>query len=270
MISLGLDGKIAIVTGGSAGIGFAIASELAEAGVAVVLADVAEEGAAKAEMLRGRGAKAHFVRTNVAVSNDVVTLVDEVMASFGRIDILVNNAGIYPRGGLLDTSEEMWDRVMDINLKSMFLCSQAVVPHMKKQGKGSIVNLSSSHAFIGLPELLAYSVSKGGISTLTRNLAGALARDRIRVNGVNPGWVATEKELAERQEAGQSLEWLIERGKELPLGRMQTGQDAANAVLFLVSDLADQVTGQIIHADGGKEVATLFDDRSLEVRKEVL
>ncbi|MDG0810034.1 SDR family NAD(P)-dependent oxidoreductase [Cohnella rhizosphaerae] len=170
---------------------------------------------------------------------------------------------------MLDTTAGTWDRVMETNLKSMFLCCKACVPHMKRQGQGAIVNLGSSHAQVGLPELLAYSVSKGGVSTLTRNLAGAHARDRIRVNCVNPGWVLTEKELAEREAAGQSSDWIRERGRSLPLGRLQTGQDAANAVLFLVSRYAEQITGQIVNVDGGKEVASMFDDSTGHAAKEV-
>ncbi|NHN34260.1 SDR family oxidoreductase [Paenibacillus sp. S3N08] len=129
---------------------------------------------------------------------------------------------------------------------------------------GAIINMSSSHAAVGLPELFAYSVSKGGLSTLTRNLAGALTADRIRVNGINPGWVATERELEVRAANGQSHEWLVEKGKTLPLGRLQTGEDAAAVAVFLASEYASQITGQIIQVDGGKEVATMFDDRSLD------
>lgn len=264
MVELQLYGKAAVLTGGAGGIGYAIAEKLAGAGVSVVLADVSAEGELKAEKLRAKGYKAQFVHTDISDEKSTEAMAAEAVRSFGGIDILINNAGIYPRAHLLETTVEMWDRVMDINLKGMFLSCKAVVPFMQKGGAGAIVNLGSSHANVGLPELFAYSVSKGGVSTLTRNLASALAPHRIRVNTVNPGWVATEKEIAERERNGQTIEDLIETGKKLPLGRMQTAEDTASMVLFLVSDLASQITGQIIDIDGGKQVATLFDDRSLK------
>ncbi|WP_168735392.1 SDR family NAD(P)-dependent oxidoreductase [Cohnella fermenti] len=268
MLSIDLSGQSAVVTGGGAGIGYAIAAALAEAGAAVTLADISPDGEAKARHLQEQGGTAQFVLGDAASEEDALRAAEAAVNAYGGIDILVNNAGIYPRGGLLDTTAEVWDRVMEINLRSMFLCCKAVIPHMQQRGRGAIVNLGSSHAAVGLPELLAYSVSKGGVATLTRNLAGAHARDRIRVNCVNPGWVLTEKEQAEREAAGQSADWVRERGRALPLGRLQTGRDAANAVLFLVSSFADQITGQILNVDGGKEVASVFDDSAGSDSKE--
>lgn len=259
-----LIGNAAIVTGGAAGIGLAIAKTLANAGASVLIVDIAEEGEERAKQLRAEGANVHFARADVRKAEQVSRAVQTAAETFGAVDILVNNAGFYPRAMLLDTTEELWDSVMELNLKSMFLFSKAAVPHMKERG-GAIVNMSSSHAEVGLPELFAYSVSKGGVNTLTRNLANALARYRIRVNCVNPGWVATEKELAERAANGQTLDDLAEMGKGLPLGRMQTGEDTAAAVLYLVSDEASQVTGQFLNVDGGKSVM-MFDDSSLEKR----
>lgn len=267
MLDWQLNGKTAIVTGGAAGIGYSIVRRLAEAGVSVMIADVAGQAQAKAERLREEGCPADCAIVDITREADAERMAEAAVRAFGGIDILINCAGIYPRGGLLETTEAMWDQVLGVNLKGMFLCCKAVVPYMQERGGGAIVNLGSSHATTGLPELFAYSVSKGGVSTLTRNLAGALAPSRIRVNCVNPGWVATEKEITEREAKGQSLEWLLEKGKSLPLGRMQTGDDTAAITLFLVSGLAAQITGQIIHVDGGKEVATLFDDRSHDVAK---
>lgn len=257
-----LSGKTAIVTGGAFGIGYSIAETLSNAGASVLIADISPQGEEKAAMLRNKGRNAAFVQVDVRKSEQVEQAVQAAIEQFGGIDILVNNAGAYPRAHLLDTTEEMWDQVMDLNLKSMFLFCKATVPHMKQKG-GAILNMSSSHAEVGLPELFAYSVSKGAINTLTRNLAGGLAPYRIRVNCVDPGWVATEKELEERGANGQTLEDLIEEGKKLPLGRMQTGQDTAAAVLYFVSDEASQVTGQFLHVDGGKSVY-MFDDKSLD------
>ncbi|WDH83324.1 SDR family NAD(P)-dependent oxidoreductase [Paenibacillus urinalis] len=263
MLDLQLNGKTAIVTGGAGGIGFHIAQALAESGVNLVLADITEDGEYKAEQLRGLGIQAFFVRTDLRDSKQVDRLAAETKQLLGGIDILINNAGIYPRAELVNTTDELWDEVMSVNLRAMFYCCRAVVPQMKLRGQGAIVNIGSSHAAVGLSELFAYSVSKGGVVTLTRNLAGALARDQIRVNCVNPGWVATEKELAVRALNGQTLDWLQNKGKLLPLGRLQTGEDTASIVLFLVSGLANQITGQIVNVDGGRDVGSTFDNRSL-------
>lgn len=257
--------KTAIVTGGAWGIGYAIAKSLAEAGASVMIADLSEQGEQQAARLRAEGLHVEFVRTDARLEGQVTHAVGATLSRYGSLDILVNNVGCYPRALLSETTEQLWDNVMTLNLKSMFLFSKAAVPYMEKAGGGAIVNLGSSHAEVGLPELFAYSVSKGAIVTMTKNLAGALASKRIRVNCVNPGWVATEKEIAEREANGQSVEWLQERGKQLPLGRMQTGEDTAALVSFLVSDLASQITGQFIHVDGGKSVSMGFDDRSHEL-----
>jgi len=257
-----LTGKAAIVTGGAAGIGFAIAKALTDAGASVLIVDISEDGERRAEQLRAGGANARFAKADVRKAEQVNEAVQTAVKHYGTVDILVNNAGFYPRALLLDTTEQLWDDVMELNLKSMFLFSKAVVPYMQLRG-GAIVNMSSSHAEVGLPELFAYSVSKGAVNTLTRNLANALARYKIRVNCVNPGWVATEKELAERAANGQTLDDLAEMGGRLPLGRMQTGEDTAAAIVYLVSDAASQVTGQFLNVDGGKSVV-MFDDSAIE------
>jgi NAD(P)-dependent dehydrogenase (short-subunit alcohol dehydrogenase family) len=167
------------------------------------------------------------------------------------VDILVNCAGIFPRADLLETDEELWDKVMDINLKGVYLCCRAAVPLMKKRGGGSIVNIGSTHATAGSTNLLAYSVSKGGLLTMTRNLARALAPDNIRVNCVNPGWVASDGEIALRVSEGHSAEWLREQGRNTPLGRLQTGEDVAAAVVFFTLPQACQINGQILSVDAG-------------------
>lgn len=262
MSKFSLVGKTALITGGASGIGRAIAKELASAGAAVIIADMDILGEQTAQDLRDQDRQAVFVQTDISKRDQVVHAVDTAIASFGSLDILVNNAGIYPRGLLEETDEAIWDRVISTNLKGSYLACQAALPHLQKKG-GSIVILGSSHTDIGLPELFAYSVSKGGLLTMTRNLANALAMYRIRVNCVNPGWVATDKEIKERAANGQSVEWLIEQGKSLPLGRMQTEEDTSAMVHFLVSDQATQITGQFIHVDGGRSVALGIQDNSL-------
>ncbi|MCC2683656.1 MAG: family oxidoreductase [Paenibacillaceae bacterium] len=246
-----LEGKTAIVTGGASGIGAAVAQQLADNGASVVIADVADNGEEFATKIRTAGGRALFVRTDVSRSAEIGKTVETLQREFGGLDILVNCAGIFPRANLLNTDEQLWDRIMNVNLKGVYLCCKAVVPLMKERGGGSIVNIGSNHAAAGSAELFAYSVSKGGLLTLTRNLARALATYNIRVNCVNPGWVATEGEVALRESEGRSREWLEEQGRRSLLGRLQTGEDLAAAVLFLVMPQAGQINGQIFSVDGG-------------------
>ncbi len=259
MVQIQIDGKIAVVTGGASGIGYAIVETLAKNGATVVIADIASQGKERAKGLRDKGYPVHYIHTDIRIEEDTQKLADEVDRQFGGTDILVNNAGVYPFLDLLNTTEEVWDQVMSINLKGMYMICKSMVPQMIAKGKGAIINIGSNHADVGMAGLFAYSVSKGGVCTLTRNLAGALARHRIRVNCVNPGWVMTEKEIAERAALGQGTEWLDVQGKSLPLGRLQTGEDTAVMVLFLVSNFADQVTGQTVNVDGGTGVVSYFD-----------
>jgi NAD(P)-dependent dehydrogenase (short-subunit alcohol dehydrogenase family) len=261
-MTFSLKGKTALITGGASGIGRAIARELASAGASVVIADMDSLGEQTAQDLRDREQQAVFVQTDMRSKVQVIQAVNTAITNFGSLDILINNAGIYPRGLIEETDEDMWDQVISINLKGPYLASQAALPYLRKNG-GSIINIGSSHADIGLSELFAYSASKGGLLTMTRNLANTLSKYRIRVNCVNPGWVATEKEIKEREANGQSLESLIEMGKSLPLGRMQTEEDTSAMVRFLVSDQATQITGQFIHIDGGRSVYLGFQDNSL-------
>jgi NAD(P)-dependent dehydrogenase (short-subunit alcohol dehydrogenase family) len=245
---------VAIVTGGAKGIGAAIVSGLAEEGAAVVIADTSEHGEATAERLRSSGAAAQFVRTDISKADQVAKLALTAEEKFGSVDILVNCAGIFPRANLLDTDEALWDQIIDINLKGVYLCCRAIVPLMKKRGGGSIVNIGSGHATTGSAELFAYAVSKGGLLTMTRNLARALASDNIRVNCVNPGWVASDGEIALRATEGHSAEWLRDQGRNTPLGRLQTGEDLAAAVVFFTLPQANQITGQILAVDAGMSV----------------
>lgn len=246
--------KVAFVTGGASGIGAAIAKTLAGSGVSVAVADMNDRGQAVADEIKADGGESIFVRTDVSRGASVAQAISITHTQFGGPDILVNCAGIFPRATLIDTDEELWDRVMDVNLKGTYLCCKAAVPYMIERGGGAIVNIGSTHATTGASNLFAYSVSKGGVLTLTRNLAKGLAANRIRVNCVNPGWVASEGEIALREASGLSLEWLIERGSQMPSGRLQTGEDIAAAVSFLVSEQAEQISGQIFSVDGGASV----------------
>ena len=246
-----VQGKVIIVTGGATGIGRGISEVLAREGAKVVIANRnREKGETATEAIRAQGGEAIFVPTDVTKEEDCRNLVCRAVESFGRLDGLVNNAGIFPRATLEETTEELWDQIFDINLKGVFFCCKYAVPELRRGGGGCIVNIGSANSYVGLPHLFAYSVSKGGLVTLTRNLANALGKDRIRVNFVNPGWVITETEVEVQSQEGHDEEWLAQAARSMPLGRHQVPEDAAYACLYLLSDEANQVSGQELHVDG--------------------
>lgn len=246
-----VQGKVVIVTGGATGIGRGISEVLAREGARVVIANRSEARGQEAERaIREEGGEALFVPTDIAREADCQSLVAAAVARYGKLDALVNNAGIFPRATLEETTEELWDRIFAVNLKGAFFCCKHAVPEIRRQGGGSIVNIGSANSYIGLPHLFAYSVSKGGMITITRNLAQALAPDRIRVNFVNPGWVITEMEIEIQAQEGHDSDWLVEAAKNMPLGRHQVPEDAAYAVLWLISDEASQVNGDTLNVDG--------------------
>jgi len=246
-----VDGKVIIVTGGATGIGRGISEVLAREGARVVIANRNRERGEEAEAaIRATGGEALFVSTDVASEEDCRQLVSETVRAYGRLDGLVNNAGIFPRGTLDETTEELWDKIFAVNLKGAFFCCKHVVPELRKAGRGAIVNIGSANSYVGAANLFAYSVSKGGMITMTRNLAAALAKDRIRVNFVNPGWVISDTEIEIQAQEGHDADWIAQAGRSMPLGRHQVPEDAAYAVLYLVSDEASQVNGDLINVDG--------------------
>ena len=246
-----LSEKVVIVTGAAQGIGFGCASLIAAEGAAVVLGDLQEEkGGLAAARIRSAGGKAHFCFVDVKNEGQCAGIVEEAMRSFGRLDGLVNNAGWFPRATLEGTTTELWDEVMQVNLRGAFYCCKHAAPVMRKSG-GSIVNVGSICGIQSLPNLVAYGAAKGGLLSLTRTLAGSLAEHRIRVNYVIPGWVLTEGELALHKAQGREEETLRREGEKLPLGRHQTPLDTAHAVVFLLSDNASQITGTVLHIDAG-------------------
>jgi NAD(P)-dependent dehydrogenase (short-subunit alcohol dehydrogenase family) len=177
--------------------------------------------------------------------------------AYGRLDGLVNNVGWFPRATLEDTTAELWHQVLDVNLSGAFYCCKHAVGHLRAQGGGSIINMGSINGIQGLPALLAYSAAKGGLLSMTRTLAGALARDRIRVNYVVPGWILTETEIAVQRALGRDEDALRRLGEHLPLGRFQTAEDVAGAVLYLLSDESSQVTGAVLNVDAGVSMLPL-------------
>ena len=248
--------KVAIVTGAAQGIGRACAELLALEGANLVLADIQDEkGQLAAEQLRAHGKGSVYQHTDVIYEDQCAALVQTAVDLYGRLDILVNNAGWFPRATLEETSTELWDKVININLRGAFYCCKYAIPVLQRSGGGSIINVGSMTGIQGLPNLIAYSSAKGGLLSLTRTLAGAYAKDRIRVNYLIPGWVFTEGEIAVQAREGIDENKLREAGKAMPLGRHQTPQDIANAVLFLASDESSQVTGTTLNVDAG--VSTL-------------
>ena len=245
-----LSGKVAVVTGAGRGIGEEIAVQFAKEGAIVVVASLhaqeCDDTVKKISAARGRAIP---FQCDVSCAKDVKKLFEKTLKEFGKVDILVNNAGIFPFVQFKDMTEEQWDKVIDVNLKSVFLCSREAASSMVKQGRGGkIVSVSSIASIIGYPNLVHYCASKGGINAYTRALALELAPSKIRVNAVLPGGVKTPGvgELDEKVLKG------IESG--VPLARMGQPVDIANAVLFLASNKADYITGQTLVVDGGSTI----------------
>ena len=250
-----LNGKVALVTGAGSGIGRGCALRLAAEGASVVLADLESSGGENvAAQIRHSSGSALFRATDVRDEGQCQQAVEVTVRQFGGLDVLVNNAGIYPRSTLEQTTEEFWDTMMAINLKGPFLLCKHAVPFMRQRSGGSIVNTGSVHGLGGAGNLFAYSVSKGGLLTMTKNLAVALAHDRIRVNYLIPGWVLSRTEIEIQSKQGRDEEWLEAKGERLPMGRFQTPEDAANVIAFLASDDASMVTGCVLNGDAGYSV----------------
>lgn len=240
--------KVAIVTGGGRGIGKGIALGLAREGAIAVVVDINQpnaEDTAKEIMAMGRSALA--LKADVSVSAEVQVMVKATMAQFGRIDILVNDAGTRIVATLLDATEESWGKVMAVNLKGVFLCTQAVAREMVKSGGGSIINISSFLAERGSVNRISYVASKGGVRSFTMAAALELARYNIRVNNLGPG--TTDTPLV-REAFGDEAK-LAELAKSVPLGRIGRPEDLANAAIFLASGESSWVTGTSLYVDGG-------------------
>ena len=241
-----LNGKVAIVTGSSRGIGMAIAQELSQLGASVVLCSRNLNDCIKAE--RSMKRKCMSIKCDVSKKSDIDSLVKQTIKSFGRIHILVNNAGIYNAKLLIETDEHDWDSVIDINLKSVFLFSKAVAEHMiKNRIKGSIVNIASIAGEVGIGDSAAYCASKAGVINLTRELSLELSRYNIRVNAIGPGAIKTAMTSFIHNNPKVEKEILL----QIPLGRMGQPSEIAKAAAFLVSDDASYITGQTLFVDGG-------------------
>lgn len=245
-------GKVAIVTGGNAGIGRATAELLAREGARVVVAArTTESGEETVQRITAAGGEALFVRTDVGREEDCVALVAATIKHFGRLDILVNNAAIYPRATLAETTIEIWRQIMEINLEGPLVLCREAVPQMIAGGGGSIINVGSGNAKGGAANLTPYSISKGGLWTLTRNVAAAFIGDNVRANYLNPGWNITETEKRVQALEGHDEAWLATAAASSPAGRTSDPSDAAYAILWLASDESSFVNGQDISTDAG-------------------
>ncbi|OGY49948.1 MAG: hypothetical protein A3B89_02910 [Candidatus Buchananbacteria bacterium RIFCSPHIGHO2_02_FULL_40_13] len=240
-----LKNKVAIVTGAKQGIGYGIALALAKEGCKVVVSDLNQKDCqVAAEKIKKEGVKILAVACDVSKKSEVDNLIAKTVKEFSQLDILVNNAGIFPFVPFLDMKEADWDRVIDTNLKSIFLCSQAALKKMKAGGK--IVNISSIASFVGFEGLTHYCASKGGINALVRALALELAPKKINVNAVAPGAINTPGAagVMTKKEKDQTI-------AIIPAKRFGLPEDIANTVVFLASNKADYITGQTIIVDGG-------------------
>ncbi len=246
-----LANKVAIITGSAGGMGKAAAELFAREGASVVVTDIAAaEGEETVRGIRDAGGSAIFVKANAANEEDVRRMVDAAIAAFGHVDVLYNNAGIMPveDGSVTDITEATWDRIMDVNLKSAFLCSKYVIPHMVKQAKGSIINVASFVAFMGctVPQD-AYTASKGGMLALTKSFAVQYGRHGIRCNAICPGPIETPL---------LRVLWTSEEARDLrlhriPLGRFGEARDIVYMALYLASDESSWTTGAWLMVDGG-------------------
>ena len=244
-----LGGRVAIVTGGNGGIGLGMAAGLAQAGAAVVVAGRnAAKNAAAVKALEALGARAAAFAADVTDQAACRTLVAAALERFGRLDIIVNNAGINIRKQPQEYTLEEWKTVLDTNLTSAFLCSQAAYPALQKAGSGKVINIGSMLSIFGAAFAGPYGASKGGMVQLTKSLACAWAKDNIQVNAVLPGWIDTELTRAARRDVPGLHERVLAR---TPAGRWGDAADFGGIAVFLASSASDFVTGAAIAVDGG-------------------
>src|ERR1700730_7506721 len=244
--------KVALITGAASGIGRATALLFAREGAAVALADVnTDAGRRVADEIAQSGGRAFFEPVDVTRAADCQRLVERAIRAFGRIDILFNNAGIIRRATVLDLSEDDWDRVMAVNVKSIYLLSREVIPHIQKAGGGTIINTASGWGLTGGRKAAVYCASKGAVVLLTKAMAVDHGPQKIRVNFICPGDTDTGMLRDEAQQLGEQEASFLSDSARRPLGRIGTPEEIAQAALYLASDASSYVTGTALVVDGG-------------------
>ena len=251
-----LKDKAIVVTGATKGIGRGIAEVLAKEGASLLLSGRnVEEGEALVREIKNAGNQAGFIKADISQTEECFAMIDKAVEIYGKIDGLVNNAGIFPYFEYMDTTDEVFDRVLATNTKGPFFAIQRTLKYMMEQKGGSIVNIGSTHWEVGSKMLSAYSVSKGALHTLTRHVAHHFAGFGIRCNWITVGWVLTPGEMSRIEKGDNDPDWLHDgASKIIPSGKMQTPEDIANTCIFLLSDESVQVTGTDIKVNGGLHI----------------
>ena len=245
-----LEGKVALISGGSRGQGAVEAKLFAQEGAKVVIGDILDaEGQRIEAEINETGGECVYVHLDVTSEEDWRNAIDQAVSRFGKLDILVNNAGIYPPASIEDTTEELWDRIMDINGKGVFLGTKLAIPEMRKAGGGSIINISSVAGLRASAGAAAYGASKGAVRLLTKSTAIQYAGDNIRCNSVHPGVIETDMTLPNLLRDEDARQRSADR---VPLGRIGQPEDVAWGVLFLASDESSFMTGSELVIDGGR------------------
>jgi len=247
-----LEGKVALITGGTSGIGSATAIRFAGEGAAVAITGRnSERGEQVVQDIIADGGEALFIRSDVRVSDDCRHAVDQTLERFGKIDVLFNNAGVFHPKSVPDCTEEEWDETIDSSLKGAFLMSKYVLPSMIERGRGSIIHTSSGWGILGGDKAAAYCAAKGGLIIMAKAMAIDHGPDGIRVNCVCPGDTETPMLTDDAEKRGMEWRDYVAAGSDRPLGRIGTAEEIARAVLFLASDDSSYVTGEALVVDGG-------------------
>jgi len=245
-----LKNKVAVITGAANGIGLAISEAFVEEGAIIVAGDIDEKKCrAEAERLGTGGTIMLAIKCDVGLTDDVDFLINSAINEFGRIDILVNNAAVAIKANIMEMPETDWDRLMNINLKSVYRTIKAALPYMLKQQSGSVINISSTQAYLSFHDFTAYAGAKGAILSMTNQLAGQFGEYKVRFNSISPGAILTP--MNEQRALDEGPEFLIKSGAMHAMKRMGTPREVAMAAVFLASDEAGFITGEDIKVDGG-------------------